>query len=265
VITLDPEFRALIPRLAKEERAQLEANIIADGCRDPLVTWGGILVDGHNRYEICTANSIVFDTRNIEFASRDDAKAWIIRNQFGRRNLTNFQRAELALLLEPLIAKKAKENQIAGGGDQKSGHQKSDKPIRPVETIKEIAKIAGVSHDTIHKAKIVSAEANEETKAQLRAGDKTINAAYRELRPEPKPSKPPALRGHSVKPDFSIVSPRAVKPTITPQRSSFPVPVNLPRDPAKAAVSLFTVFDNDFMRQLAAEIMEILNGDSAVG
>jgi N6-adenosine-specific RNA methylase IME4 len=34
---IDPEFKALIPPLAAEELAQLEANILRDGCRDPLI------------------------------------------------------------------------------------------------------------------------------------------------------------------------------------------------------------------------------------
>jgi len=36
-IQIDSEFQALIPPLSAEERAQLEANLLADGCRDPLV------------------------------------------------------------------------------------------------------------------------------------------------------------------------------------------------------------------------------------
>ena len=38
-IQIDPEFKALIPPLAPDELAQLEANILRDGCRDPLVVW----------------------------------------------------------------------------------------------------------------------------------------------------------------------------------------------------------------------------------
>lgn len=38
-IVIDSEFKALIPPLQAEEFAQLEANILADGCRDPLVVW----------------------------------------------------------------------------------------------------------------------------------------------------------------------------------------------------------------------------------
>ena len=86
-IKIDPEFKALIPPLSAEERRQLEANIAADGCRDPLVTWCGLLLDGHNRHEICEATGTRYETREIILANRDEALVWIIRNQFGRRKL----------------------------------------------------------------------------------------------------------------------------------------------------------------------------------
>lgn len=55
------------------------------------------------------------------------------------------QRSELALKLEPLIAAKAKAREAT---HTEQGYQKSD---NPVHTAKELAKIAGVSHDTIAK------------------------------------------------------------------------------------------------------------------
>jgi hypothetical protein len=88
--------------------------------------------------------------------------------QFGRRNLAPFTRAELALKLEPLIADEAKKNLSAGGGDKKSdkaksGCQNSDKAITPIDTKKEVAKLSGVSHDTIAKAKLINEHAREKT------------------------------------------------------------------------------------------------------
>jgi len=61
-IKVDPEFQQLIPPLSADERDLLEKNIIQDGCRDPLVVWDGILLDGHNRLEICKAHDIPFET-----------------------------------------------------------------------------------------------------------------------------------------------------------------------------------------------------------
>lgn len=86
-IKIDPEFKALIPPLAPEEYAQLEANILQDGCRDPLVLWDGIIIDGHNRYEICTKHGIGFEKINKTFADRESVMDWMDANQLGRRNL----------------------------------------------------------------------------------------------------------------------------------------------------------------------------------
>jgi len=108
-IRIDDEFASLVPPLTDEELRQLEANLLADGCREPLVVWGpeGILLDGHNRYRICREHDIQFDVREVFLSSRDAATCWIIKNQFGRRNLTPYQRAELALKLKEIIDRTA--------------------------------------------------------------------------------------------------------------------------------------------------------------
>ena len=87
---VDPEFKALIPPLTAEERQQLEANLLAEGCRDPLVVWGGqgILLDGHNRFEICLKHNIHFETTELFLPDRDAVRSWILNNQLGRRNLS---------------------------------------------------------------------------------------------------------------------------------------------------------------------------------
>jgi hypothetical protein len=67
-LRIDPEFKNLIPPLSTDERRQLETNLIKEGCRDPLVVWAGhdILLDGHNRWEICCQYSIDCQTVEIE-------------------------------------------------------------------------------------------------------------------------------------------------------------------------------------------------------
>lgn len=162
---IDPEFQSQIPPLSAEERDQLKANIAAEGCRDALVLWNGKLLDGHNRLEICEEIGKPYKTVSIKLADRDAALEWIIRNQFGRRNLTVFARSELALKLEPLIAAKAKDNTKLSKGRGKKGCQVSDNLI---DTKKEVAKAAGVSHETIRAAKFVQEHADEETKKKLR-------------------------------------------------------------------------------------------------
>lgn len=90
IVHIDPAFQAQIPPLRPEERETLEASLQAEGCRDPLVVWRetNILLDGHNRYEICTRLGIPFTTIGLDFPDRELAADWIDANQLGRRNLT---------------------------------------------------------------------------------------------------------------------------------------------------------------------------------
>ena len=78
-IIVDAEFAALIPPLSAEERQQLEENIVEHGgARDPLVVWASkgtlTLLDGHNRYEICSRLGLPFDVHELRFKSRDEAE-----------------------------------------------------------------------------------------------------------------------------------------------------------------------------------------------
>ena len=186
-LKIDEEFKKLIPPLSNEEYKQLEENLAEEGCRDSLITWNNTIIDGHNRYEICMKNIIPFSIKEMNFDNRQEAIEWIIKNQFGRRNLPAYERAKLALRLEPIIKENAKERQVANGGDKKSENAKSNVQIS-APTIRnksrdELAKIAGVSHDTIEKVKLIEREATEEQKEALSKGEKKVNTVYKELRP----------------------------------------------------------------------------------
>jgi len=87
-LRIDPLFKNLIRPLHKDEYEQLEDNLIRDGCLDPIIVWEGTIIDGHNRYEICTKHKIPFAIERIHFKSADDAIVWICNHQLGRRNLT---------------------------------------------------------------------------------------------------------------------------------------------------------------------------------
>ena len=177
---IDNEFRTLIPSLTKEEFSQLEANCLENGIQDSIKTWNGIVIDGHNRYEIAKKHGLEFKTEEMEFESRDDVRFWIIKNQLGRRNLSAYDRSVLALKLKPMIVAKAKEQQVRKSVSQKSVEQK------PIDTQKELAKVAGVSHDTIHKVEVINNSDNEEVKQKVRNKEMSINKAFREVKGIPK-------------------------------------------------------------------------------
>ena len=168
------EFKNLIPALSVEEFKQLEENCLAEGIRDAIITWHGYIIDGHNRYEIATNHKLKYESIEKSFDSEDDVKEWMIHNQFGRRNLSNYQRSVLALELESVFSARAKEKQKEAGG---AVRQISDKAV--IDTKKEVAKVANVSHDTIAKVKVIQATATPEVKAKLNAGTMSINEAYK--------------------------------------------------------------------------------------
>ena len=96
----------------------------------------------------------------------------MINNQFGRRNLSNYQRSVLALEMENVFSEKAKEKQKEAGG---AVRQISDKAV--IDTKKELANVAKVSHDTIAKVKVIQQKATEEVKEKLSSGNLSINEA----------------------------------------------------------------------------------------
>jgi DNA modification methylase len=185
-LKINPELQRLIPPLTVDEFNQLEANILAEGIRESVIVWQDTIVDGHNRYQIAQRHNLEYDTSEMYFKSLDDCKEWMILNQFGRRNLSNYQRSVLALALEQVFRDKAKENLKLSEGRGKKGCQNSDNLIDKIDTKKEVAKVASVSHDTIAKVKQIEAKAPEEVKEKLRTGEVSINQAYQDIRKQEK-------------------------------------------------------------------------------
>lgn len=184
MLEIKEEFKKLIPPLTSEEFKQLEQNCLAEGIREAILTWNGFIIDGHNRYEIATKWNLDFQTKSKHFKDEEEVKEWMILNQFGRRNLSNYQRSVLALQLEEVFKEKAKENLKASGENFGKGTQISANPIeiKPIETRKELAKVANVSHDTIAKVKVIEEKAVDTVKEKLLNGEISINQAYKEIK-----------------------------------------------------------------------------------
>ena len=150
-LKIDPEFQSQIPPLTDDEFKQLEENILKEGkLLSPLIVWGNTLVDGHNRYAILQKHpEIYFSTMPLRFANREEALAWICKNQLGRRNLTPEQKYYL-------MGKQYAAEKAAHGGDRKSSDAKSSSLnanlIDSTKTCDRIAAENGVSKDTIIRA-----------------------------------------------------------------------------------------------------------------
>ena len=147
----------------------------------PIYLYEDKIIDGWNRYRACKELNI--EPIYKKFIGNDmEVISFILRTN-NRRDLTPYQRSNIALEYEDYFKEKAKENLKLSGGRGVKGCQISDKVI---DTKKELAKIAKVSHDTIAKVKKINDKAPEETKEKLRTGEVSINAAYKEIKKEEK-------------------------------------------------------------------------------
>ena len=175
-ITIDEELKALLPALDKETYGLLEENLLKNGCRDSLVLWDGVLIDGHNRYEICTKHGIPFETVNMEFASREDALIWIISTQVSRRNLSPMQLSHYRGLHYRA------DKKIQGTNNQYAGEsEKYQNDVFHSSTAVRLAEKYNVSSATINRdAKIAEGidaigEASAEAKKKILSGEVSIN------------------------------------------------------------------------------------------
>jgi len=218
-IKIDREFQNLIPALSTEEREQLEANIVEHGgARDPLVVWqrevkytnaglpcdSDILLDGHNRYEICERLGLPYEVEHLEFDTRDDAADWIDRNQLGRRNLS---RQDYKLLLGRRYNRTKKTHDEAGAMKGKAvdkmstacalaaEHGVDEKTVRRAGKFQEAAAKLGIEKD-IAAGKVKATEAavvkaatalpKQPTREQVKAAREEV----RQEKPRRRASKP---------------------------------------------------------------------------
>lgn len=177
---IDSEFQELIAPLSDSEFKQLSDNCRAEGIRDPIIVWNNTIIDGHNRFRIAQEHKLSFKVKEMSFGSRDDVKHWIIANQLGRRNVTTYERCRLALLLKDSVAAAANQRMLAGKADPA---QISAEGISG-ETRDILAKLAGVSHDTLSKVETLEREADDDMKTKLRAGNISVNKAWNILYPK---------------------------------------------------------------------------------
>lgn len=159
-LTIDREFRELIRPLLKDEYRHLEESILSDGCREPITVWNGIIVDGHNRYEICSRLGIPFNVHERHFDNREEAIIWICVNQLGRRNISDETRKYLIgkrYEAEKIIAAKRNYN---GWNQYRKREQSGNLPYEVIDpdaqqekirTSKRIGDEYHLAHGTVEK------------------------------------------------------------------------------------------------------------------
>jgi len=166
-----------VARHSEAELNLLRENIKDKGVIEPVVMWRGTIIDGYARHRIATDLGIPYRTVEIDFVNETEAIIWRVKTHIGRRNLTPFQKCEMVLPLAEAIAAKARQRMMAGKRiPDGEGSGRSDHIL---------ANMAGVSHETLHRARYIHEHGDEETKQRLRKGEISIHYAYCTLRQRP--------------------------------------------------------------------------------
>ena len=183
-IVVNEELKAYIDPLTPDEHAALERSILAEGCRDALVLWGDVLVDGHNRYGICQQHGLPFQTvQNTRFASMEDVHLWMIEQHLGRRSVSDFQRGVLALRQKDILAER--KARAATATETAEATPTADVPAAaaalpapdPLNSREAIAKAARLSSSQVVMIEKIQKQAAPELVAAVKSGTISINAA----------------------------------------------------------------------------------------
>ena len=197
-IVVLPELKAYIDPLTPDEYEALERSILDEGCRDALVLWGNILVDGHNRYSICQKHGLPFNTiQNTRFQNMEDIHLWMIDQHLGRRSVSDFQRGVLALRKREIIAERraqaaaavqaakaeageATEAPWEGETDPAVAKALANVPKVPdeaLDTREALARAARLSAGQVKMIETIQQKAAPEVVAAVKAGELSLNAA----------------------------------------------------------------------------------------
>ena len=198
-LKIDEGLKAYIDPLTPDEHESLERSILAEGCRDSLVVWGDLLIDGHNRYGICQKHGLPFNTvQATQFKNMDDVHLWMIDQHLGRRSVSDFQRGVLALRKREIIAeRRAAAAAAVNAAKAEAGEQSSDAPWEgdtdPVvaqalasvakvpdealDTREALARAARLSAGQVKMIETIQEKAAPEVVAAVKAGELSLNAA----------------------------------------------------------------------------------------
>ena len=178
-ITINQQLRAFIDPLTAIEQAALERSLLAEGCRDALVLWGDLLVDGHNRYGICQQHGIPFNTmQNHAFKSMDDVHLWMIDNHLGRRSVSDFQRGVLALRKKEIVSERLVQAQARRASEEPAATDAAASAgSEPPWTREVVARAARMSSATLGQIEKIQKTAAPELVGAVKSGVISINAA----------------------------------------------------------------------------------------
>ncbi|WP_447777033.1 plasmid replication/partition related protein [Variovorax boronicumulans] len=192
-IVVNEELKAYIDPLTPEEYEALERSILNEGCRDALVLWGDVLVDGHNRYGICQKHGLPFQTvQNTRFKTLQDVHLWMIDQHLGRRSISDYLRGVLALRKKDIVDERRARSTAttpttsddppfdvddAPASTASPASDEALPPPVPMNSREAIARAARLSSSQVTMIEKIQKQAAPELVAAVKSGVISINTA----------------------------------------------------------------------------------------
>ncbi len=178
------KYASLVP-MSIADYQSLKHSIMQYGLYYPIVVnQNGDVLDGHNRLKICRELGIEPTSETKTFDNELLEKKFVIECNLKRRHLTDFQKAELGIKLEPIERELARQRQLA------TLPKKGQKDFQPVsvpngtntgKAAEIAAKQVGLSPMTYYRAKTILENAAEELREKVRSGRMSINSGYKQF------------------------------------------------------------------------------------
>jgi hypothetical protein len=144
----------VFPLLEGGEFVTLVEDVRTRGLNEPIVLYEGMILDGRNRYRACSAAGAAPKYREMDFASYDEARAYVISANIRRRHLTAEQGDKL---IEDLL---------------KANPEQSDRQIAQI--VKRDHKTVGVVRKKVEaRGEIPHVETRTDSKGRSQPAHKT--------------------------------------------------------------------------------------------
>lgn len=194
-------FADEFPYISDEETLELAQDIEANGLHHPVVLFDAAdpetgevtttILDGRNR--LAAIGRTKLTEVPVTVYDGDDPVGYVVSLNLSRRHLTTGQRAALAVLALPYFEEKAKERMIAA-------HASPGEFTGATGEARElVADKFTVGTQAVSRAKALAANADD-LFAEMRAGLRTVNDAYSELKRR-QDNSPLATPGDKAKPE----------------------------------------------------------------
>ena len=178
----------IVPRPNPKERTCLKQSIITDGQQLPIIiNPGGMILDGHTRYEICLELAIKPIYKVKKFDSEQDERKFVIMSNIARRQLTTFQKVELTWEIYENEKTKADKRmnwrQYVKTGRLEKGQflkpkQMPDNFQKQGNAILIFARYIGLGKTLVHKVEWLKRNADAGLLKEVRDGRISITKAY---------------------------------------------------------------------------------------